>query len=226
MPPSLGLETNPFSPTAGSDNAPKPSVGNQQHFPDRRAQTRPQIQGQKVSPNLGSEDNRLRVSFAAMLLGIIAQLRMAGSISDPRSGDAFQPKNWGRLWLRLAAVFHTWLVGFRHRRWGRIPPPRRIALLMIFGHMPAAPRGLIFCVFCAHLWVGGGYHACDVRPPVSAPRRGRGRGEGGHILLPRRWQRRTTSSRTQARVRRRACLCSKRTYAARCVFLLNRNRRQ
>ena len=177
MPPSLGLETNPFSPTAGSDNAPKPSVGNQQHFPDRRAQTRPQIQGQKVSPNLGSEDNRLRVSFAAMLLGIIAQLRMAGSISDPRSGDAFQPKNWGRLWLRLAAIFHTWLVGFRHRRWGRIPPPRRIALLMIFGHMPAAPRGLIFCVFCAHLWVGGGYHACDVRPPVSAPRRGRGRGD-------------------------------------------------
>ena len=184
MPPNLGLETNPFFPTAGSDNAPKPSVGNQQHFPDRRAQTRPQIQGQKAPPNLGSEDNRLRVSFAAMLLGIIAQLRMAGSISDPRSGDAFQPKNWGRLWLRLAAVFHTWLVGFRHRRWGRIPPPRRIALLMIFGHMPAAPRDLIFCVFCAHLWVAGGA-TTRVMFAHPCPRPGAGAEEGGGTFFSR-----------------------------------------
>ena len=157
MPPNLGLETNPFFPTAGSDNAPKPSVGNQQHFPDRRAQTRPQIQGQKAPPNLGSEDNRLRVSFAAMLLGIIAQLRMAGSISDPRSGDVFQPKNWGRLWLRLAAVFHTWLVGFRHRRWGRIPPPQAHSFADGFWSHACCTKGFDFlCLLCAFVGKWGG----------------------------------------------------------------------
>ena len=35
------------------------------------------------------------------------------------------------------------------------------------------------CLLCAFVGVWGGYHACDVRPPVSAPRRGRGR--GGHF---------------------------------------------
>ena len=61
--------------------------------------------------------------------------------------------------------------------------PRRTALLMILGCMSAAPRGLIFGVSCAHLRVGGGkggggvgYHACDLRPLVSAPRRGCGKG--------------------------------------------------
>ena len=172
MPPNLGLETNPFGPTAGCDNAPKSSVGNQQHSPDRRAQTRPQIQGQKAPPNLGSEDNPLHVIFAAALLGIIAQLCM--------DGVDFRPSIWGRFPTQELGSLMTATGGSSSHLVGRVSAqkvgsdsvPRRMALLMIFGRVPAAPRD----VFCAHVWVGGGsYHACGIRPPVSAPRRGRGR---------------------------------------------------
>ena len=152
MPPNLGLETNPFGPTAGCDNAPKSSVGNQQHSPDRRAQTRPQIQGQKAPPNLGSEDNPLHVIFAAALLGIIAQLCM--------DGVDFRPSIWGRFPTQELGSLMTATGGSSSHLVGRVSAqkvgsdsvPRRMALLMIFGRVPAAPRD----VFCAHLWVGGG----------------------------------------------------------------------
>ena len=118
----LGADSDPTScaetrPTRCEELPPVPAT-----FSDRLAQTRPQIQGQKASPNRGSGDSPLHVVFAAVLVGIIAQRCIEGSESDPRSGDVFQPKTWGRLWLRLAAVLHTWLVGFRHRKWGRSPP--------------------------------------------------------------------------------------------------------